>query len=57
MRCLALVAINLMCILNESDGSNVCVVDCDVFDVFLGCVWRLPGKNICAVLKAFSPIL
>ena len=41
MRCLAFVAINLMCVVNDSDESKVnwyaCVVACDV--------WRLPAKK------------
>ena len=68
MRCLALDAVMLW-VLNESDESNVTprnfallkigmfvllIVTCLMF--FLE-VWRLPGKNICAVLPAFSPIL
>ena len=69
MRCLAFDAINLMCVVNDSDESKVTprnfallwigmlvllIVTCLMF---FSEVWRLPGKNICAVLPAFSPIL
>ena len=59
MRCLALDAVMLMWVLNESDESNVtprnfallywyvCVVDCDVFDVFLGGVAFTWKKYLC----------
>ena len=69
MRCLALVAINLMCAVNDSDESkvtprNFALLWIDMFVLlivtclmFFAEVWRLPGKNICAVLPAFSPIL
>ena len=68
MRCLALVAINLMCVVNDSDESKVTprnfvllcigmlvllIVICLMFSSE---VWRLPGEKICAVLPAFSPI-
>ena len=69
MRCLAFDEINLMCVVNDSDESKVTprnfallwigmlvllIVTCLMF---FSEVWRLPGKNICAVLTAFSPIL
>ena len=69
MRCLALVAINLMCVVNDSDESkvtprNFALLWIDMFVLlivtclmFFSEVWRLPGKNICAALPAFSPIL
>ena len=51
MWCLALDAVMLMCVLNESDESNVTprnfVVDCDVFDVFLGGVAFTRKKYMC----------
>ena len=69
MRCLAFVAINLMCVVNESDESNVTPRNFALLWIgmfvllivtrlmFFSKVWRLPGKNIFAVLPAFSPIL
>ena len=69
MRCLAFVVINLVCVVNDSDESKgdsekFCfVVDWYVCVVIVTCwmffseVWCLPGKNICAILPAFSPIL
>ena len=69
MRCLAFVAINLMCVVNDTDDSKMTprnfallwigmfvllIVTCLIF---FSEVWRLPGEKICAVLPAFSPTL